>query len=600
MYPSFITNNGEETVMHRAGQRFHLHELTFNSRRNGAAALFSKIDINKYYIEVGAVYEILNLIRKFNFRVPFINEPFHEVITSLQTLLEQIDDATIEDLLFKNSSLCKCKTCGVISHSAKTAAESNQVNSIHKEVHQVDISNHCNANDTGKETEKVFSGFISKFPCNKESPSLPKNDNAAENNKNEQRSNERLTRTTEPPRVNDPEEIIKQVSYSNEKYASLTKNKNPDKFNQTELSKDCLNIADTVNYLVYGDFTKEKERENQFPSQIEKHLYTNLKCNRKKSSFALHNSHDVDFRRGFWLSKNTKSSSSVVANKIGKYPSTEERNKMKSHYENINENFDAEEKDSLENYSVSNIPTETTGSNTTACSTSSIEKMMGGRTKSRKKNVANVTKETVKSKKGLNSKTSHDLINFVKMKIIGSLGNSERELLKEKKASRKLKKTNSLPRSKILLNLSKIFKKKESNKPSNFPKQKDNKHKMSQLEDTEIQEKLENREDKIAEICSIYENLSTKNKEIDWHTFQKLVKDLHPHKTDLWCDICTAISNEAKRIAVESGSLTEVCIEITPILKNERTSKLVTRGNEITFEMDMIVPDPPGLLEKAN
>lgn len=99
-----------------------------------------------------------------------------------------------------------------------------------------------------------------------------------------------------------------------------------------------------------------------------------------------------------------------------------------------------------------------------------------------------------------------------------------------------------------------------------------------------------------AEIHPLYRKILESKDEMDWKTFQQLVETLHPSQRELWCDICKAVSNEAKRIAGETGTSTEVCIEINPVpnrqvFPSEQKTKVKTSDGEISFGMDMVLTD---------
>ncbi|XP_024938960.1 uncharacterized protein LOC112494078 [Cephus cinctus] len=96
----------------------------------------------------------------------------------------------------------------------------------------------------------------------------------------------------------------------------------------------------------------------------------------------------------------------------------------------------------------------------------------------------------------------------------------------------------------------------------------------------------------------MYRKILDSNEEMDWESFEQLVGTLNPEQRDLWSDICKAVSNEAKRVAGETGATTEVCIEIDPVPCKERKGKVRVRADEVTFEMDMTLKDVESFLDK--
>lgn len=102
-------------------------------------------------------------------------------------------------------------------------------------------------------------------------------------------------------------------------------------------------------------------------------------------------------------------------------------------------------------------------------------------------------------------------------------------------------------------------------------------------------------------VLSMYRKILESKEEMDWEGFEKLVSALHPSQRELWCDICKAVSNEAKRVAEETGATTEVCIEINPLPGKFSEPTVRSSGDEITFELDMIVNDvdaSPGMSDQ--
>ena len=104
-----------------------------------------------------------------------------------------------------------------------------------------------------------------------------------------------------------------------------------------------------------------------------------------------------------------------------------------------------------------------------------------------------------------------------------------------------------------------------------------------------------------SKILLTYRKILESDEEMDWESFEELVTALHPSQRELWCDICKAVSNEAKRVADETGATTEVCIEINPLPCREKNgNKVLSRGNEISFELDMTLQDIPTILKNKN
>lgn len=87
---------------------------------------------------------------------------------------------------------------------------------------------------------------------------------------------------------------------------------------------------------------------------------------------------------------------------------------------------------------------------------------------------------------------------------------------------------------------------------------------------------------------------------MDWESFERLVTALHPSQRELWCDICNAVSNEAKRVAAETGATTEICIEINPREGAANVGEIFSKGDEITFELDMSLQDVRAIFENRD
>ena len=106
--------------------------------------------------------------------------------------------------------------------------------------------------------------------------------------------------------------------------------------------------------------------------------------------------------------------------------------------------------------------------------------------------------------------------------------------------------------------------------------------------------------EKSSKIFSIYTKVLEGNEEMDWETFEELVETLHPTQRQLWRDICTAVKNEAKRVAGKNGETAEVCIEIksVPKKKKRKEKRVIESGDEIAFEMEMTLNDMENFLEE--
>lgn len=98
----------------------------------------------------------------------------------------------------------------------------------------------------------------------------------------------------------------------------------------------------------------------------------------------------------------------------------------------------------------------------------------------------------------------------------------------------------------------------------------------------------------VTEILPIYRKILENSKNMDWENFREFVEVLHPDEKELWRDVCRIINEETGRM---NGD-TEIYIEISPINLKEKTGKVMTRKQEIVFELDMTLKNIRDFLNK--
>ncbi|XP_031838227.2 uncharacterized protein LOC116429425 [Nomia melanderi] len=104
--------------------------------------------------------------------------------------------------------------------------------------------------------------------------------------------------------------------------------------------------------------------------------------------------------------------------------------------------------------------------------------------------------------------------------------------------------------------------------------------------------------DEVADTLLLYRKILEGTEEMDWEDFQRFIEKLHSSQKDLWRDICSAINNEAKRLADKGDGTTEVCIEISSVHCKGTKQGERSCGNEIVFEMDMTLGDLERFLDR--
>ncbi|XP_076183742.1 uncharacterized protein LOC143155188 [Ptiloglossa arizonensis] len=104
--------------------------------------------------------------------------------------------------------------------------------------------------------------------------------------------------------------------------------------------------------------------------------------------------------------------------------------------------------------------------------------------------------------------------------------------------------------------------------------------------------------DETRNALSRYQRILKDTEKMDWESFQRFVENLHTGQKHLWRDICNAINKEARRLADKDDGVTEVCIEISSVPREETKSEGRECSNEIVFEMDMTLRDVEGFLDR--
>lgn len=134
--------------------------------------MFSQIhpDVNNVsnvpFIELGAVYKVLDFITDSDPKVSSLtNNCCNEISLILRCLLTQRDDKRLEDFLLNDSSLYKCKYCGVISYIPRLHSVIEEI----KENSTRDAERDCINNDQNKEKLEISINFPSDLKNNAQS-----------------------------------------------------------------------------------------------------------------------------------------------------------------------------------------------------------------------------------------------------------------------------------------------------------------------------------------------------------------------------------------------------------------------------------------------